>query len=134
MMMFAVIKTGGKQYKVFPGTVLKIEQLAVDEGSTIEFNDVLMAADSEQTEIGTPLLTNSTVTAIVQKHGRHDKVRTFKLKRRKNHRKRMGHRQHYTEIKVTSIKTPTMEAVLLAKDNAKSNDENTSPANVETAP
>lgn len=102
-MMYAVIKTGGKQYKVAEGDVLKIEKLLANEGDSIEFSDVLLIANGEEIKIGAPQLTGSKVTATVQKQGRGDKVKIIKFRRRKHYRKQMGHRQSFTEVKITNI-------------------------------
>jgi large subunit ribosomal protein L21 len=101
--MYAVIKSGGKQYRVEIGHVLKLETLPIEAGSTVEFSDVLMFADDKETVVGAPLLTNVSVKADVLSHGRHKKIRILKFRRRKHHMKRMGHRQNYTEVKITAI-------------------------------
>ena len=101
--MYAVIKTGGKQYKVAPGEKLKIESLTADVGSTIAFDQVLMIANGDQHRIGAPLLTGGKVTAEVVSHGRGDKIRIIKHRRRKNSHKEQGHRQNYTEVQIKEI-------------------------------
>lgn len=101
--MYAVIKTGGKQYKVSEGQTLKVEKLNADEGSTIDLNEVLMIADGDDVKVGTPVLEGSKVTATIASHGRGKKVSIVKFRRRKHHRKQMGHRQSYTEIKIDKI-------------------------------
>jgi large subunit ribosomal protein L21 len=101
--MYAVIKTGGKQYRVAKGETLKIEKLKADEGASIDFNDVLMIADGDQITLGNPLIDGSKVTATVKSHGRAKKIEIIKFKRRKHHRKQMGHRQYYTEVEITDI-------------------------------
>ncbi len=101
--MYAVIVTGGKQYKVAKDDVLKVEKLVADEGETITFDDVLLIADGENIKIGTPILTGSKVEATVVAHGRHKKIHVLKFKRRKHYLKRQGHRQDYTQIKITGI-------------------------------
>lgn len=101
--MYAVIKSGGKQYRVTPGQVLKLETLPGAVGDEIKFADVLMVADGDNVVIGTPKVANATVSASVLSHGRHDKIRIIKFRRRKHHRKQMGHRQNYTEVKITAI-------------------------------
>ncbi len=101
--MYAVIETGGKQYRVAPGDVIEIEKLEVDEGDEVALDRVLMVADGEQVRIGTPMLSGAKVTATVKTHGRADKIRIFKLRRRKNYRRTQGHRQHYTQIEITAI-------------------------------
>jgi len=101
--MYAVIATGGKQYRVTEGETLKVEKLAGEEGSEVELDQVLMIADGENIQVGTPALENGTVTATIKSHGRAKKVEIVKFRRRKHHRKQMGHRQSYTEIEVTKI-------------------------------
>ena len=102
--MYAVIATGGKQYRVTEGETLKVEKIAGEEGSDIELEQVLMVADGENIQVGTPLLEKGTVTAKILAHGRGKKVEIVKFRRRKHHRKQMGHRQSFTEIEVTKIK------------------------------
>lgn len=101
--MYAVIKTGGKQYKVALGDVIQIEKLAVEEGSSIDFDDVLLVADGEKIEVGTPIVSGGKVSAMVRAQGRAPKIKIIKFRRRKHHRKQMGHRQYFTEIEVTRI-------------------------------
>lgn len=101
--MYAVIKTGGKQYKVSEGQTLKVEKLSGDVGGNIEFDDVLMVADGEEIKVGTPRVDGSKVTATITAHGRGKKVNIVKFRRRKHHLKRMGHRQDYTEVQITGI-------------------------------
>jgi len=101
--MYAVIKTGGKQYRVSSGEKLKVEQLAADVGSKITIDKVLMVADGDKISIGKPLVKGAKVQATVVNHGRGDKVRIFKMQRRKHFRKQQGHRQNYTEIQVDQI-------------------------------
>jgi large subunit ribosomal protein L21 len=101
--MYAVIVTGGKQYRVMEGEYLRVELLDVEPGSTVDFDQVLMLGDGDNITIGTPAIAGAKVTALVRGHGRHDKVRIVKFRRRKHHRKQMGHRQHYTEIEITGI-------------------------------
>ena len=101
--MFAVIKTGGKQYKVKEGDLLKVEKLDTEEGKTIKISDVLMVVDGEQTTVGTPNVKGATVSAKVNSHGRGPKIKIVKFRRRKHHRKQMGHRQAYTELSITKI-------------------------------
>ena len=92
--MYAVVVTGGKQYRVMQGETLRVELLDVEAGSEIKLDNVLMLGDA---------LKGASVTATVKGHGRADKVRIVKFRRRKHHRKQMGHRQHYTEIEITGI-------------------------------
>lgn len=101
--MYAVIISGGKQYPVKEGDSIRVEKLAVDAGSSIEFDKVLMIADGDNIRIGDPYLSGCVVKAEVVQHGRGDKIRIIKMKRRKHHMKRMGHRQWFTEIKITGI-------------------------------
>ncbi|MCK5542857.1 MAG: 50S ribosomal protein L21 [Desulfobacterales bacterium] len=101
--MYAVIKTGGKQYKVEKGTILQVEKLEQNEGDKIEFNDVLMYSDGETVTLGSPLVENVKVKAEIIKQAKDKKVLVFKYKRRKGYRKMRGHRQNFTEIKIDSI-------------------------------
>lgn len=101
--MYAVIKTGGKQYRVEVGNKLKVETLPAEAGSEILLDQVLMVADGENIATGKPLLDQAKVNATVIGHGRHDKVRIFKMRRRKHYQKHQGHRQNYTEIQITGI-------------------------------
>ena len=100
--MYAVIETGGKQYKVAVGDRLKVEKLAVAEGASVELGRVLMVAEGERVTLGSPTPA-AAVSATVLGHGRGDKIRVFKMKRRKNYRRTQGHRQSYTEIEITAI-------------------------------
>ena len=101
--MYAVIKTGGKQYRVSEGDILKVEKLDAEQGSTVDFEEVLMVADGEDIKIGAPLVEGSKVSATIEEHGRGKKIEIIKFKRRKHHMKRMGHRQAYTKLKITGI-------------------------------
>ena len=100
--MYAVIETGGKQYKVAVGDKLKVEKLAADEGASVELGRVLMVADGENIALGSPAA-ETPVSATVLAHGRRGKIRVFKMKRRKHYRRTQGHRQSYTEIQITAI-------------------------------
>ena len=102
--MYAVIKTGGKQYKVAPGDMLKVEKLEAKKGDTIELSDVYMVADGDQVNIGKPTVANAKVTAEVLGDVRGEKILIFKHKRRKGFRRTNGHRQDLTTIKVKEIK------------------------------
>ncbi len=102
--MYAVIETGGKQYRVSEGQTIKVELLNAEPGSTIELEKVLMVADGADVKIGSPYVNGGKVSAEIQGHGRGEKIRIVKFRRRKHHRKQMGHRQHYTAIKITGIK------------------------------
>ena len=101
--MYAVIKTGGKQYRVAQGETLKIETVAGDVGSAIVLDKVLMIANGDQMSVGKPLLSGATVTATIVSNGRGDKIRIFKMRRRKHYQKHQGHRQNYTEIRIDGI-------------------------------
>ena len=102
--MYAVIKTGGKQYRVAKGDKLKVEKLPADEGASVDFEDVLMVGDGENVTIGSPRIDGGKVQAKVVAHGRGEKIEILKFRRRKHHQKRTGHRQDYTEIEITDIK------------------------------
>lgn len=101
--MYAVIISGGQQYRVKPGQLLKVEKIAASAESTVKFDKVLMVCDGEKTMVGAPYLAGYTVNAEIVKEGRGEKIRIIKFKRRKHHMKRMGHRQSYTEIKIMGI-------------------------------
>ena len=101
--MYAVIVSGGKQHRVEPGEVLKLEKLDVPTGDSIDFDQILMVADGEAIKVGAPYVDGGKVSAEVVAHGRADKVTIIKFHRRKHHRKQMGHRQWYTEVKITGI-------------------------------
>ena len=101
--MYAVIKTGGKQYKVVAGEKLKVEQIPADIGSEITIDQVLALGAGETIKFGAPLVAGATVLAKVIDHGRHDKVRIFKMRRRKHYQKRQGHRQQFTELQIGAI-------------------------------
>lgn len=101
--MYAVIETGGKQYRVAEGQTLKVEKLPVDEGGSVEFDKVLMVANGDDIKVGKPYVDGGKVTATVKSQGRDDKVMIIKFRRRKHHRKQMGHRQYYTELQITGI-------------------------------
>lgn len=101
--MYAVIKTGGKQYKVAAGDYLKVEKLDGDVGSKVVIDKILMVADGDNVTIGSPLVTGAKVNATVLSHGKGDKVMIFKFHRRKHYRKTQGHRQSYTEIQIDDI-------------------------------
>jgi len=102
--MYAVIVSGGKQHRVAEGEFLKLEKIEVETGGTVEFDRVLLVANGDDVKIGAPVVEGAKVTAEVIDHGRHEKVKILKFKRRKHHMKRMGHRQWYTEVKITGIK------------------------------
>ena len=102
--MYAVIVSGGKQHRVTEGETLKLEKIETETGGTVEFDHVLLVADGDNVKVGAPVVEGAKVTAEVVSHGRHDKIRIIKFRRRKHHMKRMGHRQWYTEVKITGIK------------------------------
>ncbi len=101
--MYAVIKTGGKQYRVAPGEKLKIEQIPADVGTEITLDQVLMVGEGESVKIGAPLVAGASVKATVLAQGRHPKVKIFKMRRRKHYQKHQGHRQNFTEVRVDAI-------------------------------
>lgn len=101
--MYAVIETGGKQYKVAVGDSLRVEKLENDEGSEVTLERVLMVGDGDNIQVGRPLLDGARVTAVVAAQGRAKKVHIFKMRRRKHYRKSQGHRQYFTELKITGI-------------------------------
>jgi len=101
--MYAVIKTGGKQYKVVAGEKYKVEQIPADIGSEITLDQVLAVGAGDTIRFGAPMVEGATVLATVVAQGRHDKVKIFKMRRRKHYQKRQGHRQNYTELQIVSI-------------------------------
>ncbi len=101
--MYAVIATGGKQYRVSEGTVVRVEKLDADAGASVEFNQVLLVGEGADVAVGTPYVTGARVMATIQAHGKADKVGITKFRRRKHYLRQKGHRQPYTEIKVTGI-------------------------------
>ena len=101
--MYAVIKTGGKQYRVAAGEKIKVEQIPADVGSEITLDQVFMVGEGESVKIGAPVVAGASVKATVVSHGRHDKVKIFKMRRRKHYQKHQGHRQAYTELEIGSI-------------------------------
>ena len=101
--MYAVIKTGGKQYRLSQGDTVKVETIDAEEGASIEFDNILMVADGEDIKIGTPFVEGSKVVATVKSHGRHKKIEVIKFNRRKHYDKRTGHRQNFTELENTDI-------------------------------
>jgi len=119
--MYAVIKTGGKQYKVAAGDKLKVEKLAGEVGSKVVLDKILMLADGETVTIGSPLVAGAKVNATLVSHGRGDKVMIFKFRRRKHYRKTQGHRQSYTEILIDDVngKGATAPAKVAAEKPAK---------------
>ena len=103
--MYAVIESGGKQHRVEPGEVLNLEKIDVPTGETIDFDKVLLVADDDSVKVGAPYVDGGKVSAEVVSHGRGQKVKIIKFRRRKHHRKQMGHRQWYTQVKITGITT-----------------------------
>ena len=101
--MYAVIKTGGKQYKVAPGEKLKVEQIPADVGASVILDQVLMVGEGESVRVGTPTVAGASVVATVVAQGRGDKVKIFKMRRRKHYQKHQGHRQNFTELMINSI-------------------------------
>jgi large subunit ribosomal protein L21 len=102
-MSYAIIRTGGKQYKVEPGKSLRIPSLPGDAGTAVEFNEVLLGSDGTTTRTGVPTLSGAKVTAEIVKQGLGDKIIVFKFKRRKNYARKQGHRQGYTEVRIKNI-------------------------------
>ena len=101
--MYAIFKTGGKQYSATTGDVLKVEKIEAEKRAEAELDQELMVGEGEDVKIGTPYLKGGKVTATVVDHGRRDKIKVIKFKRRKNYRKQMGHRQYFTQIEITGI-------------------------------
>ena len=101
--MYAVIRSGGKQYKVAPGEKLRVEQLTADVGAEVVLDQVLMVGEGDSIRVGQPIVTGATVKATVVGHGRGDKVTIFKMRRRKHYQKHQGHRQNYTELSIDAI-------------------------------
>ena len=101
--MYAVIESGGKQYRVATGDVIRVEKLDVQTGDSIHLDRVLLVAGDSGVQVGQPMLANTRVTATVKAHGRGEKIRVFKRRRRKHFRKTIGHRQDFTEIEITGI-------------------------------
>jgi large subunit ribosomal protein L21 len=102
-MSYAVIRTGGKQYRVTPGDIIRVERVGGEPGAAVEFNEVLMTADDGAMRVGTPLVAGARVTGQVVNHGKAKKILVFKKKRRKNYRRHHGHRQQFTAVRVTQI-------------------------------
>ncbi|PTR25483.1 LSU ribosomal protein L21P [Luteibacter sp. OK325] len=102
-MSYAVIKTGGKQYRVMAGEILRVELLTAEVDSTVQFDQVLLVGEGESVTVGAPLVAGATVSAKIRAHGRADKIRIVKFRRRKHYKRTQGHRQHYTEIEITGI-------------------------------
>jgi large subunit ribosomal protein L21 len=101
--MHAVIKTGGKQYRVTPGDTVKVETLTAEVGQQVTLSEVLAVSNGDEVKVGSPFVAGAAVVATVVAHGRHDKVTIFKMKRRKHYQKHQGHRQNFTELRIDSI-------------------------------
>jgi large subunit ribosomal protein L21 len=101
--MYAVVKTGGKQYRVQSGESVRVESLPAEVGAAVSFDEVLMVGEGESVRVGTPLIAGAKVRATVVAHGRGEKVRIFKMRRRKHFQKSQGHRQGYTEVRIDDI-------------------------------
>jgi len=101
--MYAVVKTGGKQYRVSAGQKIKVEQIPADVGAEITLDQILMVGEGESVKIGTPVVAGATVKATVLAQGRHEKIQIFKMRRRKHYQKHQGHRQNYTELRIEAI-------------------------------
>jgi large subunit ribosomal protein L21 len=104
--MYAIVKTGGMQFKVFPNETVRVPRLEVEEGKKVTLSEVLLLHDDDQTMVGTPKVAGAKVTAEVLSHGKADKVVVFKMKRRKNFRRNRGHRQDYTELLIKEVMAP----------------------------
>ena len=102
-MSFAVIRTGGKQYRVTPGATVTVEKLAAEPGENVEFNEVLVRADGDNTTVGQPLIEGARVSGVVLRQSRGARILVYKKKRRKNYRRRQGHRQYETTVRITDI-------------------------------
>lgn len=100
---YAVIKSGGKQYRVKEGQYLNLAKIEQETGSTVTFDQVLLVGEGESVKVGAPLVSGCKVTGVIEDHGREDKIRIIKLKRRKHHMKHIGHRQWYTKVRITAI-------------------------------
>lgn len=101
--MYAVVVTGGKQYRVMQGEILRVELMDAEPGTAVTFDQVLLLGDGDSIQVGQPTVVGASVSATIRNHGRADKIRIVKFRRRKHHRKQMGHRQHYTEVEITGI-------------------------------
>ena len=101
--MYAVIQTGGKQYRVSEGDTVKVEKIVAEQGAVVDFDQVLLVADGDDVKVGKPYVEGGKVSATVESHGRGKKVMIVKFRRRKHHRKRQGHRQSFTALKMTAI-------------------------------
>ena len=104
--MYAVIQTGGKQYRVEPGDTVVVERLAGDAGDSVQFDEILLLADEESVAVGRPLISGAKVTGQIVEQGLHDKLIVYKFQRRKNMRKKNGHRQQFTAVKIADVVVP----------------------------
>ncbi len=104
--MYAIIKSGGKQYRVAPGSTVRLEKLPGDVGDEVALDEVLFVSDGEKTEVGTPTLADAKVTGKITEQGKARKILVFKMKRRKGYRRKAGHRQRFTEVKIEAIDAP----------------------------
>jgi large subunit ribosomal protein L21 len=102
--MYAIIRTGGKQFRAEPGKTLRIPSLAIEPGETVTFDEVLLGSSGDAVQVGAPLVSGAAVTAEVVRHGRGEKIVIFKHKRRKNYRRKQGHRQGFTEVRINDIR------------------------------
>lgn len=109
--MYAVIETGGKQYRVSEGQTIRVEKLDVAQGATIELDKVLMVADGENVKIGAPYVSGGRVSVLIDSHGRGEKIRIIKFRRRKHYRRQAGHRQSYTAITIMGISADTITGI-----------------------
>ncbi len=122
--MYAVFRTGGKQYRAVPGEVIRVEKIDAEVGSQVEIGEVLLLGNGEDIQIGAPLIDGGKVTATIRAHGRADKVHIIKFRRRKHSRKQQGHRQYYTEIEILDIGgKPEKKSAAKSKDDAGSANE-----------
>ena len=131
--MYAVIKTGGKQYRVKPGDKLRVESLDVDEGESVEIDQVLMVGEGEDVTIGNPLVSGAVVGAKVLSHGRGKKIEVIKFRRRKHYRRQMGHRQNYTELEIVSVNGVTAPASKKSSSSASQSSESSGQSAAGTA-
>jgi large subunit ribosomal protein L21 len=104
--MYAIVKTGGMQFKVFPNEVVRVPKIEAQKGDRVSLDEVLLVQDEDQTIVGAPMVTGAQVTAEVMSHGKGDKVAVFKMKKRKNYRRNKGHRQDYTELLIKEVTVP----------------------------
>jgi large subunit ribosomal protein L21 len=117
--MYAVFSTGGKQYRATTGDIIKVEKLDAEKGATVELDQVFMVGEGEDIKVGTPLVEGGKVIATVVEHGRGDKIKIIKFKRRKHHMKQMGHRQYFTKLEITGIEGSAAKKAAPKKKAAK---------------